>query len=716
MRRPLLIGGAVLGGFLLTSLFALWLFYGRIGAWVIRDKVVPRLEARLGQSLDIGEIDVERGKVILRKVSVAGQEGANQALIEIDKIEVTYDYGASWLGNVVVHDLKLEGLLVRANREADGSSNFQSLVDTLRNRKKDGESKSGSSMGSMRPRTMSLSGGEIHFIDKVRGVEMHALGVRGQAEANEGQVAKASFETAIFQPASGPMLSLGESVLTLDPKDPIGSARAQVSEGKVKLWNGMTLTGITGQVAPGDNLQELIIDLGGSYGGASEKLWHAQGWLDPKAKRGQLDVKANRFTLNRISAVLQDSVLRDYENTSVDAELSIEVEEGIADISGSLDLTGLSFFHEKLSEDTIKDLSLTGELMASFDSTARTVKLLSVSLETKGVQYLLSGEVALKGGQEADGSIREFPRLALQAKVPSADCQAVLDSIPAPIIPKLQGFRLRGDFSADVAVAIDWSDLEEKTELDWTINLPQCSVLSPSSEFNTQRLMTGFAHQTLVGPGQFESVEIGMASTNYAQIFDVSPYFLNAVLTHEDSRFYSHKGFISREFKAALIANLEAGTFKRGASSITMQMVKNVFLYRDKTMSRKIQELFLTWYVEKTLEKNRILEIYINAIEYGPGIYGIVKASQTYFDKHPRDIEPIEAAFLAQLLPAPRRRYFEYCKDKLGRRSKKKIERLLGHMNKRDRLTDEELAEAIISDIEFNPEKERELCKRLPSW
>jgi membrane peptidoglycan carboxypeptidase len=196
----------------------------------------------------------------------------------------------------------------------------------------------------------------------------------------------------------------------------------------------------------------------------------------------------------------------------------------------------------------------------------------------------------------------------------------------------------------------------------------------------------------------------------------VASPFLNAVLTQEDSRFYEHKGFIVREFQSALVRNLLAGRFKFGASSITMQMVKNVFLYRDKTISRKLQELFLTWYVEVTLEKDRILEIYVNAIEYGPGVYGIVQASRIYFDKHPREIEPREAAFLAHLLPHPRKRYFQYCKGKMSKRWENKVGRILNNMHKRKRLTDEEYEEATEATLEFNPDKVKKLCKRLPNW
>ena len=83
-----------------------------------------------------------------------------------------------------------------------------------------------------------------------------------------------------------------------------------------------------------------------------------------------------------------------------------------------------------------------------------------------------------------------------------------------------------------------------------------------------------------------------------------------------------------------------------------MQMVKNVFLQREKTLSRKFQELFLTWYVETQLDKDRIMEIYVNAIEYGPGLYGIKPASLLYFGKHPRNLSPVESAFFASILPA----------------------------------------------------------------
>jgi membrane peptidoglycan carboxypeptidase len=163
-----------------------------------------------------------------------------------------------------------------------------------------------------------------------------------------------------------------------------------------------------------------------------------------------------------------------------------------------------------------------------------------------------------------------------------------------------------------------------------------------------------------------------------------------------------HHGFIPSEFRSALIKNLRARKFRFGASSITMQMVKNVLLYREKTLSRKLQELFLTWVVEKRLGKSRILEIYLNAIEYGPALYGIGPAAKRYFGKHPRDLNPVEAAFFSSILPSPKARYRQYCNGELFNWTAGKIERILALLLKRGRLTQQEFDAAAQTPLQFD--------------
>ena len=105
-------------------------------------------------------------------------------------------------------------------------------------------------------------------------------------------------------------------------------------------------------------------------------------------------------------------------------------------------------------------------------------------------------------------------------------------------------------------------------------------------------------------------------------------------MTTEDNGFFKHRGWVTSEFRTALKRNLQRGGFRGGASSITMQMVKNVLLSHEKTLSRKLQELFLVWYLEQEIPKERILELYFNAIEFGPRIYGIGPAARHYFGKN----------------------------------------------------------------------------------
>jgi penicillin-binding protein 1A len=241
-------------------------------------------------------------------------------------------------------------------------------------------------------------------------------------------------------------------------------------------------------------------------------------------------------------------------------------------------------------------------------------------------------------------------------------------------------------------------------------------VVKAPKEMDKKRLEGSFEHEIEVAPEKFETIKIGPDGENFIPITEVSPHLLNSLMTTEDSSFYRHRGFITKEFRTALVKDLQAGYFKYGASSITMQIVKNVLLSRDKTLSRKFQELFLTWYIENTLEKDRLFEIYVNAIEFGPGLYGIKPASYQYFGKPPRDLLPREAAFFSSILPAPKRRFKQFCQDKLSGWTANKIDRILQLMVKRGRLSEEDYQTALATPLVFQPEKKGFCDKKYPKW
>ena len=139
--------------------------------------------------------------------------------------------------------------------------------------------------------------------------------------------------------------------------------------------------------------------------------------------------------------------------------------------------------------------------------------------------------------------------------------------------------------------------------------------------------------------------------TPYAAI---SPNLKRAVLVAEDIGFFSHHGFALKEMQNAMEEALREGGLPRGASTITQQLAKNLWLSSSRSPLRKLREAVLTWQLERALPKRRILELYLNVAEFGPGVYGAGAASQRYFGKAAADLEPREAAALAAGLPRPR--------------------------------------------------------------
>jgi membrane peptidoglycan carboxypeptidase len=130
--------------------------------------------------------------------------------------------------------------------------------------------------------------------------------------------------------------------------------------------------------------------------------------------------------------------------------------------------------------------------------------------------------------------------------------------------------------------------------------------------------------------------------------------------------------------------------------------VKNVLLGREKTLSRKLQELFLVWHIEQQVSKQRILELYFNAIEFGPRIYGIGPAARHYFGKAAADITPLEASFFSSLLPSPKRRYIQYCHGSLYPPWDRYVRKIMAKVHERGRLTDDEYQSASAGTLVFN--------------
>jgi monofunctional glycosyltransferase len=143
----------------------------------------------------------------------------------------------------------------------------------------------------------------------------------------------------------------------------------------------------------------------------------------------------------------------------------------------------------------------------------------------------------------------------------------------------------------------------------------------------------------------------------------ISPNLQHAVVAAEDGRFRQHRGFDWIEMQKVLEQDLKRRKLGRGGSTITQQLVKNLFLSTERSLIRKAAEFALVPAVERLLTKDRILELYLNVIEWGPGIYGVQAASEVYYHEPAAEMSREEAARLAAIIPAPLRRKPEWMNE-----------------------------------------------------
>jgi monofunctional biosynthetic peptidoglycan transglycosylase len=160
--------------------------------------------------------------------------------------------------------------------------------------------------------------------------------------------------------------------------------------------------------------------------------------------------------------------------------------------------------------------------------------------------------------------------------------------------------------------------------------------------------------------GDYHSFMLGPKNRNWTPSASIPAEMKWAVILAEDANFYKHEGVDVKAIKKAIKHDLEKKSLARGASTITQQTAKNIYLSREKTITRKFKELYLALRMEQELTKGRIIELYLNVVELGPMVYGVGHASRYYFNKPAAEMTPRECAFLAAMLPGPRVAYNPY--------------------------------------------------------
>ena len=260
------------------------------------------------------------------------------------------------------------------------------------------------------------------------------------------------------------------------------------------------------------------------------------------------------------------------------------------------------------------------------------------------------------------------PLIDLRAEVEPLRCDAAIKGVPLAILGPLQGVDLAGFFHPTIRLRLPFGEptqvrfeatgiSEDGCEVEHlhlrADGRPPADVAAPLDD--VAWLNADFVLPVREGVSDGVTIQVGPGTPDYVRLEEMPGYVGGAAYLSEEMGFYVGSGISIPLIAKALGTNLARGRFAYGGSTVTQQLVKNLFLTRKKTLARKFQEAIIAARIARAVSKDRVLELYLNCIEFGPDLYGIGPAARHYFDKGAQSLTPMEAVFLAMLKPAPRR-------------------------------------------------------------
>ncbi|HEX7476756.1 MAG TPA: biosynthetic peptidoglycan transglycosylase [Polyangiales bacterium] len=437
------------------------------------------------------------------------------------------------------------------------------------------------------------------------------------------------------------------------------------------------------------HLQVTGAAVGGGHVEANLRLW-------PTELRADGNVSLSSLPLTLLAPFLPSVPWYEPEHSSLDAELSIRTHsEGQLALSGHAALHDAALFSPRLAADAVRDISVRLDGSATFWPQQRRLEIAQGRLGLGKANVALHGSVELAADHYAYDLVAELPR---------TPCTDAVRAIPVDLLGDLSLAEWTGWLAGHVLLKTDSRELD-KTVLNLDVT-DRCEFVSVPAMADLRRFQEPFTQSVEEPDGTIFEMETGPGTEAWTPIDAISAYLIYAVLAHEDPQFFSHHGFSPAHIRDALVRNLREGRYVLGASTITMQLVKNVFLRREKTLARKIQEVLLTWWIERVLPKRDGLELYLNVIEYGPSLYGIRNAARHYFNRLPSELSPAESVFLATILPAPKRFHSFFERGALSPGWASQMRKMMQHMRERGFYTKQATEYGLqeIDHFKFTPE------------
>ena len=321
-------------------------------------------------------------------------------------------------------------------------------------------------------------------------------------------------------------------------------------------------------------------------------------------------------------------------------------------LSGSVACLNSTFFNPKFASDTILNTNALFKFNTIIKNDTFEIDSSSV-IEING----LPAHPHMTWENHEDGHI-----ISIDLKTPKFESEKLFSSIPDGICPHLKGIKTSGNFSYDLHFKIDTKQIDS---LEFSSSLtPENFNIIRFGATDFRKANNAFTHLVLEDGEEKRSILLSEENPNYVCTDQVSPYLTNSILISEDGLFFHHKGFLESALRASIIKNIKEKKFARGGSTLSMQLVKNLWLSKEKTLARKFEEALIVWLIEneRLISKERMFEIYLNIIEWGPNVYGAKEAALFYFDKEPDMLSIEEAIFMTSIIPKPKK--FKWSFDK----------------------------------------------------
>lgn len=726
----------------------------------IAEVVIPRIEEKLNVTITYESVSVSLTSVSFTNVKVfpgkvtKAPKKRELPFVVVERLGVHFRVGPLLLGNLDLTGIRVDGVHLRVGKGARGASiaQWQALAAGLRRQSEEDAGQKGKGkakeVSQLKVPDVYVVSGDVHFNDSR---------MKGALNDISGRVTpgnKAVLQTKKWEIRSGKEafvkadsleveFDFSLNHLELDVAQPtfvVPASKARVKELAKNMKGTMDELGLlakkpsptqpdapvddtsssyldvvarvhsaNGEIIGNDgkkalDLQNVNLELLSSQkmvlsarasGGVSgtDARWAMQGAV-PRSGDPSLVIEVPDLPLKNIGRLVYAGTHVDWSKASVDGEVKLVFQEGGAQwlVEGQTSLAGLGVSHERIADEAIRDFEALLDYRVVMDFEKELLHLERVQVSRDLARMTFRGELNLS-------------RLAfdMEVNVPDTSCRQILDSIPEAMRAKLAGVDLEGRIGMALHVAFDALTPDDAI-LDGSLD-NRCKISKFGSVLHPDDLRRPFAYMAYDEKGNRIRLTTGPGTNRWTPYSRMSPFLTAAALTTEDGKFEYHKGITLPEIRNAFLMNLKKEGMFHGGSTITMQLAKNLFLSRERTVARKLQEMFFVWYLESNFTKQEILELYFNVIEFGPSIYGVGEAAIHYFGRDASELNLLESVFLIKLLPNPVARHSVWEKgNTLSERRMKALHRVLATMRKRKRITEGEYNEAMRQTISFYKE------------